>query len=189
MEKESGLAHAKRGNVTIESMEYKLPTDVSEFVIRPEPLGLWDLWIDSMPTLTFPTPKMQQKPWMNRILAILFGTGRRTPCATRPERLGADWDRVRYWSPGSFEFCRTGSVHAIRKDRACHWPLKKNRPRGAGSCQGLAGFFKSLIDIFQDIVNMFYPDRQPYQIITHTGNGLFFLGQLPMCGGSRLTGQ
>ena len=47
MEKESGLAHAKRGNVTIESMEYKLPTDVSEFVIRPEPLGLWDLWIDS----------------------------------------------------------------------------------------------------------------------------------------------
>ena len=38
-------------------MEYRLQTDVSEFVIRQEPLGLWDLWIDGMPTLTFPTPE------------------------------------------------------------------------------------------------------------------------------------
>lgn len=38
-------------------MKYKLETDVSEFVIRQEPLGLWDLWVDDMPTRTFPTPE------------------------------------------------------------------------------------------------------------------------------------
>ena len=38
-------------------MKYKLETDVSKFVIRQEPLGLWDLWVDGMPTLTFPTPE------------------------------------------------------------------------------------------------------------------------------------
>lgn len=38
-------------------MEYRLQTDVSEFVIRREPLGLWDLWVDGMPTLTFATPE------------------------------------------------------------------------------------------------------------------------------------
>ncbi|MCY4642736.1 MAG: hypothetical protein OXC41_08610 [Gammaproteobacteria bacterium] len=38
-------------------MKYKLETDVSEFIIRQEPLGLWDLWVDSMPTRTFLTPE------------------------------------------------------------------------------------------------------------------------------------
>ena len=42
-------------------MEYRLQTDVSEFVIRQEPLGLWDLWVDGMPTLTFPTPDAAAK--------------------------------------------------------------------------------------------------------------------------------
>jgi len=38
-------------------MKYKLQTDVSTFVIQQEPLGLWDLWVDNMPTLTFQTPE------------------------------------------------------------------------------------------------------------------------------------
>ncbi len=37
-------------------VKYKLKTSVSEFVIHQEPLGLWDLWVDDMPTRTFPTP-------------------------------------------------------------------------------------------------------------------------------------
>lgn len=38
-------------------MKYKLETDVSTFEIQLEPLGLWDLWVDNMPTLTFETPE------------------------------------------------------------------------------------------------------------------------------------
>ncbi len=38
-------------------MKYKLETDVSIFEIQKEPLGLWDLWVDGMPTLTFSTPE------------------------------------------------------------------------------------------------------------------------------------
>jgi len=38
-------------------MKYKLETDVSVFEILEEPLGLWDLWVDNMPTLTFETPE------------------------------------------------------------------------------------------------------------------------------------
>jgi len=38
-------------------MKYKLETDVSTFEIQEEPLGLWDLWVDNMPTLTFQTPQ------------------------------------------------------------------------------------------------------------------------------------
>lgn len=34
-------------------MEYILETDVAKFEIRQEPLGLWDLWVDGMPTITF----------------------------------------------------------------------------------------------------------------------------------------
>ena len=36
-------------------LEYRLDTEVAKFVIRSEPLGLWDLWVDEMPTLTFAT--------------------------------------------------------------------------------------------------------------------------------------
>ena len=36
-------------------LEYHLETDVAKFAIRSEPLGLWDLWVDEMPTLTFAT--------------------------------------------------------------------------------------------------------------------------------------
>lgn len=42
-------------------MKYKLETDVSKFMIQQEPLGLWDLWVDGMPTLTFPTPEEAAK--------------------------------------------------------------------------------------------------------------------------------
>ncbi len=38
-------------------MNYKLETDVSIFEIQKEPLGLWDLWVDNLPTLTFQTPE------------------------------------------------------------------------------------------------------------------------------------
>ena len=38
-------------------MKYKLETEVSIFEIQEEPLGLWDLWVDNMPTLTFHTPE------------------------------------------------------------------------------------------------------------------------------------
>ena len=38
-------------------MEYVLDTDIAKFVIRTEPLGMWDLWVNEMPTLTFATPE------------------------------------------------------------------------------------------------------------------------------------
>ena len=42
-------------------MKYKLDTNVSKFVIQQEPLGLWDLWVDGLPTLTFKTPEEAAK--------------------------------------------------------------------------------------------------------------------------------
>jgi len=38
-------------------MKYKLETNVSTFEIQKEPLGLWDLWVDNRPTLTFQSPE------------------------------------------------------------------------------------------------------------------------------------
>ncbi len=38
-------------------MKYKLDTDISKFIIQQEPLGLWDLWVDGLPTLTFSNPE------------------------------------------------------------------------------------------------------------------------------------
>lgn len=38
-------------------MKYKLETDISKFKIQIEPLGLWDLWVNGMSTLTFSTPE------------------------------------------------------------------------------------------------------------------------------------
>ena len=38
-------------------MKYKLETEISTFEIVQEPLGLWDLWVDNLPTLTFSTPE------------------------------------------------------------------------------------------------------------------------------------
>ena len=38
-------------------MEYTLETNTAKFEIRQEPLGMWDLWVDGMPTLTFATPQ------------------------------------------------------------------------------------------------------------------------------------
>jgi len=38
-------------------MEYVLVTNTAKFEIRQEPLGLWDLWVNGMPTLSFETPQ------------------------------------------------------------------------------------------------------------------------------------
>ena len=34
-----------------------LVTNTAKFEIRQEPLGLWDLWVNGMPTLSFETPQ------------------------------------------------------------------------------------------------------------------------------------
>ncbi len=47
-------------------MKYKLETGVSIFEIQQEPLGLWDLWVDNMPTLTFQTPEEAAKAVYNQ---------------------------------------------------------------------------------------------------------------------------
>ncbi len=39
------------------NFKYKLKTDIAIFEIKKEPLGLWDLWVNSMPTLTFESPE------------------------------------------------------------------------------------------------------------------------------------
>ena len=38
--------------------KYTLKTDLAIFEIKREPLGLWDLWVNSMPTLTFESPEV-----------------------------------------------------------------------------------------------------------------------------------
>ena len=38
------------------NIKYLLKTDIATFEIKKEPLGLWDLWVNSMPTLTFVSP-------------------------------------------------------------------------------------------------------------------------------------
>jgi len=39
------------------NIKYKIKTDLAVFEIKKEPLGLWDLWVNSMPTLTFTSPQ------------------------------------------------------------------------------------------------------------------------------------
>ena len=39
------------------NIKYLLKTDIATFEIKKEPLGLWDLWVNSMPTLTFVSPE------------------------------------------------------------------------------------------------------------------------------------
>ena len=38
-------------------IKYQIKTDIALFEIKSEPLGLWDLWVNSMPTLTFTSPE------------------------------------------------------------------------------------------------------------------------------------
>lgn len=38
-------------------IKYQIKTDIALFEIISEPLGLWDLWVNSMPTLTFTSPE------------------------------------------------------------------------------------------------------------------------------------
>ncbi|MDW3095439.1 MAG: hypothetical protein R8G33_07200 [Gammaproteobacteria bacterium] len=47
-------------------MEYKLDTDVAKFEIHQEPHGLWDLWVDGMPTLTFESPEEAARSVYNK---------------------------------------------------------------------------------------------------------------------------
>ena len=42
-------------------MIYRLETAISVFEVRQEPLGMWDLWVNGTPTLTFPTPEEAAK--------------------------------------------------------------------------------------------------------------------------------
>ena len=39
------------------NFKYKLKTDIAIFEIKKEPLGLWDLWVNSMATITFESPE------------------------------------------------------------------------------------------------------------------------------------
>lgn len=39
-------------------MEYFYNTDIAKFVIRTEPQGMWNLWVNEMLTLTFATPEL-----------------------------------------------------------------------------------------------------------------------------------
>ena len=38
-------------------MVYRLKTAIAVFELRQEPLGMWDLWVDDTPTLTFSSPE------------------------------------------------------------------------------------------------------------------------------------
>lgn len=38
-------------------MIYRLRTPAASFELRREPQGMWDLWVDGTPTLTFATPE------------------------------------------------------------------------------------------------------------------------------------
>ena len=39
------------------NIKYRIKTEIAVFEIKEEPLGSWDLWINSMPTLTFASPE------------------------------------------------------------------------------------------------------------------------------------
>jgi len=41
----------------VTDIKYRIKTDIAVFEIIKEPLGLWDLWVNSMPTLTFASPE------------------------------------------------------------------------------------------------------------------------------------
>jgi hypothetical protein len=38
-------------------MRYRLSTEIVEFEIKQEPLGMWDIYVEGMPTLSFTTPE------------------------------------------------------------------------------------------------------------------------------------
>lgn len=47
-------------------MEYQLETEVAKFEIKQEPLGLWDLWVNGMPTITFDSPESAAEAVFNQ---------------------------------------------------------------------------------------------------------------------------
>ncbi len=38
-------------------MFYRLHADIATFELKREPLGLWDLWVNGTPTLTYAAPE------------------------------------------------------------------------------------------------------------------------------------
>ena len=48
------------------NMIYRIKTDIALFEIKKEPLGLWDLWVNSMPTLTFESPQEAANAVINK---------------------------------------------------------------------------------------------------------------------------
>ena len=48
------------------NIKYLLKTDIATFEIKKEPLGLWDLWVNSMPTLTFVSPEAAADAVVNK---------------------------------------------------------------------------------------------------------------------------
>ena len=48
------------------NIKYLLKTEIATFEIKKEPLGLWDLWVNSMPTLTFVSPESAADAVVNK---------------------------------------------------------------------------------------------------------------------------
>jgi hypothetical protein len=48
------------------NIKYLLKTEIATFEIKREPLGLWDLWVNSMPTLTFVLPEAAADAVVNK---------------------------------------------------------------------------------------------------------------------------
>ena len=48
------------------NIKYLLKTEIATFEIKREPLGLWDLWVNSMPTLTFVSPEAAADAVVNK---------------------------------------------------------------------------------------------------------------------------
>ena len=48
------------------NIKYLLKTEIATFEIKKEPLGLWDLWVNSMPTLTFVSPEAAADAVVNK---------------------------------------------------------------------------------------------------------------------------
>ena len=48
------------------NIKYLLKTEIATFEIKKEPLGLWDLWVNSIPTLTFVSPEAAADAVVNK---------------------------------------------------------------------------------------------------------------------------
>ena len=55
------------------NIKYRMKTDISIFEIKKELLGLWDLWVNSMPTLTFKLPEDAVNAVIQKKLVTHYG--------------------------------------------------------------------------------------------------------------------